>query len=236
MDALNSSNILVFGPFRFDRGGGLLLRRADGDRYLPVNIGSRAIAVLEALTERPGDLVSKDEIMQAAWPRTVVEEGNLTMQISTLRRILDDGSATGSCIKTVSGRGYRFVPPVMRPQEMPDAAARTAPANSTGHATSAVSGRSRMRSWHWLYSASAAVALALLLTAAGWRVGWFSGQQAPPRLSLVMLPFANLSGEPKDEYLADAITYDLTSDLSHISGALVIGRELPTRSRARQLT
>jgi TolB-like protein/DNA-binding winged helix-turn-helix (wHTH) protein len=225
MDALSSPDILLFGPFRFDRRGRLLFRCAEDGRYQPVSIGSRALTVLGMLTERPGDLVTKDEIIGAVWPGVVVEESNLTVQISSLRRILDAGSEGASCIQTVSGRGYRFVPPVMRPQEMPDAAARTAPANSTGHATSAVSGRSRIRSWHWLYSASAAVALALLLTAAGWRVGWFSGQQAPPRLSLVMLPFANLSGEPKDEYLADAITYDLTSDLSHISGALVIGRE-----------
>lgn len=225
MDALSSPDILLFGPFRFDRRGRLLFRCAEDGRYQPVSIGSRALTVLGMLTQRPGDLVTKDEIIDAVWPGVVVEESNLTVQISALRRILDAGSEGGSCIQTVSGRGYRFVPRVMRPQEMPDAAARTAPANSTGHATSAASGGSRIRSWHWLYSASAAVALALLLTAAGWRIGWFSGRQAPPRLSLVMLPFANLSGEPKDEYLADAITYDLTSDLSHISGALVIGRE-----------
>ena len=69
MDALSSSDILLFGPFRFDRRGGLLLRRTEGDRYLPVSIGSRAIAVLGALTERPGDLVSKDEIMQCRLAR-----------------------------------------------------------------------------------------------------------------------------------------------------------------------
>ena len=112
MDALNSSNILLFGPFRFDRRDRLLLRCTENGRHQPVSIGARALAVLEALTERPGDLVSKDEIMRVAWPGLTVEEGNLTVQISTLRRILDDGSATGSCIKTVSGRGYRFVLPV----------------------------------------------------------------------------------------------------------------------------
>ena len=47
----------------------------------------------------------------------------------------------------------------------------------------------------------------------------------PPRLSMVVLPFQNLSGDPKEDYLADGITDDLTSDLSHIPGALVIARE-----------
>src|SRR5215831_14750041 len=52
--------------------------------------------------------------MVAVWPRTVVEENNLTVQISALRRILDAGRTQGSCIQNVPGRGYRFVAPVTR--------------------------------------------------------------------------------------------------------------------------
>jgi adenylate cyclase len=217
MDALNSSDILLFGPFRFDRGGGLLLRRTDGDRYLPVNIGSRAIAVLEALTERPGDLVSKDEIMQAAWPSTVVEEGNLTMQISTLRRILDDGSATGSCIKTVSGRGYRFVLPVSRSDERPTDD-QVAPVRDTAVA------HSRIRPWHWLAAGSGAVAIIVSVMAVLWLGGWPARTALPPRLSLVVLPFDNLGGESGDDYLVAGVTDDLTTALSHIPGTFVISR------------
>jgi DNA-binding response OmpR family regulator len=77
MDALSSPEILLFGPFRFDRRGRLLFRCTEDGRYLPVSVGSRAFAVLEVLTERPGDLVSKDEIMGVAWPGLTVEEGNL---------------------------------------------------------------------------------------------------------------------------------------------------------------
>ena len=127
MDALSSPEILLFGPFRFDRRGRLLFRCAEDGRYLPVSIGSRALAVLEVLTERPGDLVSKDEIMGVAWPGLTVEEGNITVQISTLRRILDAGSEGESCIQTVSGRGYRFVRHVTRYEEEP-VAAMSAPA------------------------------------------------------------------------------------------------------------
>ena len=123
MDALSSSDVCLFGPFRFDRRGGVLLRCDDDGRYLPVSIGSRALAVLGALTARPGDLVSRDEIMRAAWPGTVVEEGNLAVQISALRRILDAGSEGASCIQTVSGRGYRFVPRVTRHEEKSEASA-----------------------------------------------------------------------------------------------------------------
>ena len=112
MDALSSSDVFLFGPFRFDRRRGVLLRCNDEGRYLPVSIGSRAFAVLGVLIARPGDLVSRDEIMRAAWPGTVVEEGNLAVQISALRRILDAGTQGESCIQTVSGRGYRFAPRV----------------------------------------------------------------------------------------------------------------------------
>jgi DNA-binding response OmpR family regulator len=64
-----------------------------------------AVALLTA-----GRSLSKDEIMQAAWPSTVVEEGNLTMQISTLRRILDDGSATGSLYQDRVRKGLSVCP------------------------------------------------------------------------------------------------------------------------------
>ena len=70
--------------------------------------------MLGVLVERPGDLVSKDEILAAVWPGIAVEENNLTVQISTLRRILDQGRAEVSCIQTVPRRGYRFVAPVTR--------------------------------------------------------------------------------------------------------------------------
>jgi adenylate cyclase len=224
MDALNSSpDILLFGPFRFDRRGGLLFRCTEDGRYLPISIGSRALAVLGALTERPGDLVTRDEIMRAAWPGTVVEESNLTVQISTLRRVLNAGSEEGSCIQTMSGRGYRFVCSVARPGErLP--AAEPAPADYQAEAVNEVATpRPRTWSWRWLAASSGAVMITALVLL------WLDGRPVrpvvPPRLSVVVLPFQNLSGDPKDDYLADGITDDLTSDLSHIPGALVAARE-----------
>src|SRR5207244_7831118 len=74
-----------------------------------VAVGSRALEVLSVLIERAGDLVPKEEIMNAVWPETTVEDANLTVQISALRRVLDLGRSEGSCIQTVAMRGYRFV-------------------------------------------------------------------------------------------------------------------------------
>jgi adenylate cyclase len=103
--------------FQFDRfclrpqGAGLLRQDTTGD-WRPVSIGSRTLAVLGVLLERRGTLVSKNEIMRAVWPGTAVEDHNLTVQISTLRRLLDEDSLSESCIQTVTGRGYGFRPAV----------------------------------------------------------------------------------------------------------------------------
>ena len=98
----------LFEDFRLDRRGGLFRCNGTGT-FEPVAIGSRALDILGVLIEREGEVVSKDEIIAAVWPGTVVEDSNLTVQISTLRRVLDRGRSNGSCIQTVAGRGYRFV-------------------------------------------------------------------------------------------------------------------------------
>src|ERR1700736_5987895 len=109
-----SSEIFLFGEFRLDRAGGGLFRPDADGVFVPVAIGSRALEILAALVERRGDIVSKEEIMGTGWPRTVVAEGNLFVQISALRRILDAAQSGQSCIQTVIGRGYRFIAPVTR--------------------------------------------------------------------------------------------------------------------------
>jgi DNA-binding winged helix-turn-helix (wHTH) protein len=110
VQALSAGDVFLFEGFRLEQRG---LFREEHDAVLgPVEIGSRALDVLRVLLERPGDLVSRDEIMTAAWPGTVVDYNNLNVQISTLRRALDQDRASGSCIQTVPGRGYRFVAPV----------------------------------------------------------------------------------------------------------------------------
>jgi DNA-binding winged helix-turn-helix (wHTH) protein len=106
MDPVSPADLFLFERFRFNRRGGGLFRLDDGAR---VAVGSRALDVLSVLIERAGDLVSKDEIMEAVWPGMAVEDANLTVQISALRRVLDLGRSEGSCIQTVAMRGYRFI-------------------------------------------------------------------------------------------------------------------------------
>src|SRR5260370_19693219 len=100
--------IYALGPFHLDTESGLLLRGTE-----PVALGMRAIALLRALVERPGGLVSKDALIDAAWPGQAVEESNLNVQIAAIRRAL--GTAPGGgWIETLPRRGSWFVRPVVR--------------------------------------------------------------------------------------------------------------------------
>jgi DNA-binding winged helix-turn-helix (wHTH) protein len=93
-----------FGPFRLLVAQFLLL---EGDK--PVPLGSRALEILIALLERPGELVSKEKLMDLIWPNVFVEPANLTVHISALRRALRDGREGNRFIINIPGRGYRFV-------------------------------------------------------------------------------------------------------------------------------
>jgi TolB-like protein/Flp pilus assembly protein TadD len=108
------AGVFAFDNFRFDHSRGELLRFDGTGRAAPVAMGSRARAVLGLLLEEGGGIVSKDRILDRVWPGTFVEEANLTVQISTLRRILDRNRNGNSVIQTVHGRGYRLAAPVRR--------------------------------------------------------------------------------------------------------------------------
>jgi TolB-like protein/Flp pilus assembly protein TadD len=186
MNAPASSDIFMFDGFRLDRRGGLFRRNHGADAH--VVIGSRALDILGVLIARAGELVSRDEIIGAVWPGTVVEDSNLTVQISALRRVLDQGRSEASCIQTVAGRGYRFLPAVTRPGPQ-------------------------------LVSGAAIISA--------------GGAVPPPRLSIVVLPFTNLSGDPDQQYFAEGITDDLITDLSHLSNMFVISRNTAFTYKSR---
>jgi predicted ATPase/DNA-binding winged helix-turn-helix (wHTH) protein len=124
---------VAFGPFRLVAAEQRLL---EGDR--PVTLGSRALGILMTLVDHAGDLVSKEALIARVWPATFVDENNLRVHVTALRKALRDGRDGGRYILTIPGRGYRFVAPVTRsgpppaeaatvhaPPSMPVALART---------------------------------------------------------------------------------------------------------------
>ena len=98
-----------FGRFRCDPQEHLLL--CDGK---PVSVAPKAFEVLVVLIQSNGRLMTKDDLMQKAWPDTFVEEANLTINISALRKLLGDTPEGQQYIETVPKRGYRFLAPVTR--------------------------------------------------------------------------------------------------------------------------
>jgi DNA-binding winged helix-turn-helix (wHTH) protein len=174
MAAIASIDVSLFEDFRFNPRAGVLSQRDQRGVFVPLAIGGRGLDILAVLVEHRGDLVSRDDIMSAVWPQTSVEDGNLSVQISALRRVLDNGRSEGSLIQTVPGRGYRFVAPVARPDE--NAQTVNQPFAE-------------------------------------------SGDRRVPRLSIVVLPFTNLSDDREQQYFADAITDSLTTDLSRLAGS-----------------
>ena len=100
---------IFFGPFRLLQARRLLLKGNE-----PVSVSGRAFDLLIALVERPGEVVSKSELIAKVWPQTFVAEGNLKVRIAALRRVLAGGQPGDRYISTIVGRGYCFVAPVTR--------------------------------------------------------------------------------------------------------------------------
>jgi TolB-like protein len=121
--------IYAFGPFRLDAQGETLFKGTE-----PVALSHRAVALLRILIDCAGATVSKDALMEAAWPGLAVEDSNLTVQIAALRRALGEVPGGESWIATLPRRGYRFAGPAVtkiedRVSATPtvDAATRPAP-------------------------------------------------------------------------------------------------------------
>lgn len=104
-----------FGPFRLNYSRKILL---EGDRR--VRLGSRAIDILFTLVEASGRIIPKEELISRAWPDTFVDDSNLRVHMSALRKVLGHGREEGRYIKNIPGRGYCFVAEVERSALSPE--------------------------------------------------------------------------------------------------------------------
>ena len=130
---------ISFGPYRLVATRRLLL---EGDK--PMRLGSRAFDILTALVERAGEVVSKEELFARAWPTTFVEEANLKIQVSALRRALGDGQGHNRYVVNVVGRGYSFVAPIREevpPRSSPSATIAPVARHNLPFATTRMIGR-----------------------------------------------------------------------------------------------
>jgi predicted ATPase/DNA-binding winged helix-turn-helix (wHTH) protein len=125
------------GPFRLDTRARVLTR--DG---VTQALGARGVEVLHALVARAGEHLSKAVLIDSAWPGLVIEESNLAVQVSAIRRVLGALPGAGGWIETVARRGYRFVGPVAR-RSMPDSSFPAVPGASLSLPADGFVGRAR---------------------------------------------------------------------------------------------
>jgi TolB-like protein/DNA-binding winged helix-turn-helix (wHTH) protein/Tfp pilus assembly protein PilF len=221
-----------FGIYEADLRSGELYKR--GRR---IKLHQQPFQVLTVLIERPGEVVTRDELRRKLWPSdTFVNfDIGLNSAVRKLRGALNDSAESPRYVETLPRRGYRFIAPVVTPPAaIAVSESEISGTQSEGRAEAAFERTASLVSfWEqrtWLTWALAALALALVIPLA-WPRSWNRGQGSladatPVRIrSLAVLPLENLSGDPHQDYLADGVTEALTTNLGQISALTVISRQ-----------
>ncbi|MGH8238527.1 MAG: winged helix-turn-helix domain-containing tetratricopeptide repeat protein, partial [Steroidobacteraceae bacterium] len=180
-----------FAGFRLD----VLKRQLRNAKGRPLELPTRAFDALVFLVEHRGEDISKDQVMKAVWPDTVVEENNLNQAVFALRRALGDTASDPHFIMTLPGRGYRFIAEVLQPAE-------------------------RRRTIPKFAAVGLATTCAIALIAA-----WALRAQRTPRdariESVAVLPFKALLPEQSDSALELGMTDSLIAQISTLPGVKV---------------
>lgn len=220
-DATQAPAVRRFGAFEINLQSGEL--RKNGMR---LRLSGQPFQVLAVLTERAGELVTREELHSKLWPSdTFVDfDHGLNNAVARIREVLDDSSGTPRYIETVPRRGYRFIAPVT--DIRPSAAQSSEPVASIEPAISPpISSSAKHRlslPAKILLGAVAAIALCAFGVVL-YRSYTGSGKQ-PPIKSIAVLPLANLSGDSTQDYLADGMTEELIGRLAAIRNLRVISR------------
>ena len=205
-----------FGAYELNPKSGELCKHG-----LHVRLQGQPIAILKMLLDRPGELVTREELQKKLWPQdTFVDfEHSLNAAVKRLRAALNDSAEQPHYIETLARRGYRFIAPVSAGSAINESVNVASPERFTASTQS-----SQRRRPFWL------IALTALVLVAG---GAFAWREWRPRLdavpasavhSLAVLPLENLSGDPSQEYFADGMTDELITDLAQIGSVRIISR------------
>ena len=240
------AHVYEFGNFRLDTAK-RVLRRLDGTM---VPLTPRVFETLLYMVEHHDTVLDKERLMEAVWPDSIVEENNLSQNISTLRRIFGETPGSHGYIVTVPGRGYRFVAQVREQTdngsatvEAEEATGPTSPENGAEAATGKDRQQSPGKTGGLLALAVLGViALTAAFLARGPSVRWPEKHKiakAPPApssgtmtdivRSIAVLPFENLSGNPENAYFTDGIQEEILMRLAKIADLKVVSRTSTVR-------
>jgi len=202
----------------------------------PIRLERQPMELLILLAQRPGELVTREEISEKFWGKNVFVEADqgINNMVRKLRAALHDDPENPRFLETVVGKGYRLVGPIQvvsrqGPEEPANPLAAGAPRQGDASSLLPIPGR-------WLAAGTAMLLLAAV--GAGWqflRSRAASASASQGRHSLVVLPFENLSEDPGQDYFADGITEEVTTELAKSSSFQVISRTSAQQYRgARQ--
>jgi TolB-like protein/DNA-binding winged helix-turn-helix (wHTH) protein len=201
-----------FGTFAVDVKTGELT--SDGQR-MPLR--EQPLQLLLALLERPGELITREELTSRLWPAgTFVDfDRGLNKAMNHLREALSDSAEHPQFIETLPRKGYRFIAPVTQDAQHPEQAARDVS-----------SGRSGIRWWPAVPAAVVAMVGIAIGTDLGGTRSWIAGRggAAPHISSIAVLPLDNLSDDPEQDYFADGMTDALITDLAKMGSLRVTSR------------
>ena len=224
MQANDPPTRLGFGVFEVDLRAGQLTKR--GRR---LRLQEQPFQVLAMLLEKPGELVTREELRSRLWPSTIVDfDHGLNKAISKIREALGDSAEGPRFVETVARRGYRFLADVAVIE--PTDGQREAALNNLARPGNppcidlTVVGTSLKRPIHRYVWALLGICLAIVLAVSLSGILYFRNNFAPKIRSLAVLPLENLSGDASQDYFADGMTEELIAQLGQISALRVISR------------
>jgi TolB-like protein/DNA-binding winged helix-turn-helix (wHTH) protein/Tfp pilus assembly protein PilF len=235
-----------FGDFSLDCGKFELCRK--GRR---LKLERKPLELLVLLVAKHGQVVARDEIAERLWEREVfvdVEHG-INTAIRKIRQILGDSSDLPQFVQTISGSGYRFIAPVtavepevIEPIQPSQAPVDLPPAPPEISAAPVIPSAAKPRHRLWLVTAlcvSVVIIVSILTLGPHPLATRFLDRDTHAALaSLAVLPLANLSGDPNEEYFADGMTEELVTELSAIPELLVVSDSsvTPVKDNPKSLT
>lgn len=184
--------------------------------------------LLQALLERPGEIVTREELRQRLWPDNTFVDYELALKkdVNRLREVLGDSAESPRFIETVPRRGYRFIGGIT-PSSIPSGSTGQSVVVPEVSGVSISTSRSRARFLQKLIAGSALLAIAgilIWLNAGKLRTRIFATSRSTQIHSLAVLPFKNLSKDPEQEYFVEGMTDALITDLAQIGSLKVISR------------
>jgi TolB-like protein/DNA-binding winged helix-turn-helix (wHTH) protein/Flp pilus assembly protein TadD len=215
---------LGFGVFEVDLRDGQLTRRG-----LRLRLQEQPFQVLAMLLEKPGEVVTREELRSRLWPSTVVDfDHGLNKAISKIREVLGDSVENPRFVETVARRGYRFLADVAvidtadgQREPAPDALASPRDTPLADLTDAGALPKRAVPPYAWRLFA---FGLALVITASLSWVVYSRNQSSPMIRSLAVLPLENLSGDASQDYFADGMTDELITNLGQIGALRVISR------------